>query len=130
MGTPVVDACIAGRAVPEWQQATTFINGIPSIPAGLVTRWGDTMILEKAVDDYRLEDIARAVAVGSGGGVQMATPLSAAEVKRGTIRGAVSQAILLGRSVREAREQKRDPIAALTKAVNGYKLFDGIVTKA
>jgi DUF917 family protein len=131
MNLPVVDACIAGRAVPEMQQATTFLNGIPAAPAALVTRWGDTMILTKAVDDYRVEDLSRAVAVGSGGGVQMAsTMMSAADLRRGVIRGSISQAILWGRTVREANEKKQDPVAALLKVANGYKLFQGTVSKA
>src|SRR5204863_8468242 len=60
---PVVDACMTGRAVPDMPQSVPFINGILGTPAALVTRWGDRIILEKAVDDYRLEDLARAVAV-------------------------------------------------------------------
>src|SRR5262245_31169794 len=66
---PVVDACPAGRAKPEVQQSLPFVLGIPVTPAALVTRWGDTIIVDKTVDDYRYEDIARAIAVGSGGGV-------------------------------------------------------------
>jgi DUF917 family protein len=130
LGVAVVDTCPTGRAVPEMQQSTTYINGIPAVPAGLATRWGDILIIDKAVDDYRIEDLARAVAVGSGGSVSMATSLSAAEMKRGTIRGAVSQAILFGRTVREARDQGKDPIAALVKVSGGYQLFHGIVAKS
>lgn len=131
MGVPIVDACLSGRARPEIQQQIPWVNGIPATPAALVTRWGDTIILDKTVDDYRAEDLARAVAVSSGGGSPMAlNPMSGRDVKRGVIRGALTQAILFGRTVREAREQGRDPIAALVKATNGYKLFHGIVTKS
>lgn len=131
MGVPVVDACLAGRAKPELNLQVSFANGISGSPAALVTRWGDTVIIDKTVDDYRLEDLARAVAVSSGGGSSIArNPMSGRDVKRGTIRGAVSEAILLGRTVREAREKGNDPIDALVKVIDGYKLFQGIVTKA
>jgi DUF917 family protein len=131
LGIPVVDACLSGRARPEIEQQIPWINGIPSTPAALVTRWGDTIILAKAVDDYRSEDLGRAVAVASGGGAQMAlNPMSAAEVKRGVIKGALSQAILFGKTAREAVAKGTDPIAALVKATSGFMLFQGTVTKA
>jgi hypothetical protein len=89
------------------------------------------VILDKAVDDFRLEDLARAVAVASGGGSSIArNPMTGRDVKRGTIRGSVSEAMLYGRTVREARAQGRDPIDALVKVAKGYKLFQGVVRKA
>ncbi len=131
LGVPVVDACLAGRAKPELNLQVSFINGISGSPAALVTRWGDTVILDKTVDDYRLEDLARAVAVSSGGGSSIArNPMTGKEVKRGTIRGAVSEAMLFGKTVREARAAGKDPIDAVIKVANGYKLFQGTVKKA
>jgi DUF917 family protein len=131
LGVPVVDACLSGRARPETQQQIPWINGIPSTPAALFTRWGDTVIIDRAVDDYRSEDIGRGVAVASGGGAAMAlNPMTGRDTKRGTIPGAVSDAILIGRTVREANEQKRDPVDALVQVVKGYKLFHGTVAKA
>jgi len=131
LGVPVVDACVTGRAVPEMQQSVPYINGLSATPAAMVTRWGDTLLIDRAVDDYRVEDLGRAVAVASGGSVQMAnSPLSGAQLKRGVIRGSVSEAILYGRTVREAREQGHDPIGALLKVSNGHALFRGVVTRA
>jgi hypothetical protein len=131
MGVPIVDACLSGRARPEVQQQIPFVNGIPASPAAYVTRWGDTIILDKAIDDYRVEDIARAIAVSSGGGASGAmNPMSGKDVKRGVIRGALSEAILLGRTAREAVAQGKDPIAALVKVVNGFRLFHGTVAKS
>jgi len=131
VGLPVVDACPAGRAKPEVQQSLTFINGLSVTPAALVTRWGDTILVDKTVDDYRYEDIARAIAVGSGGGVSNARGvLSGRDVKRATVPGQLSEAILFGKTVREAAAQGRDPVQALIKAANGYELFHGTVAKA
>jgi DUF917 family protein len=131
LDVPVLDACLSGRARPETQQQIPWINGIPSTPAALVTRWGDTIILDRTVDDYRAEDLMRAVGVASGGGAAVAlNPMSGAQVKRGAIPGAISQAILLGKTVREAATQGRDPVEALARVVNGYRLFQGTVTRA
>jgi len=131
LGVPVVDACLSGRARPEIEQQIPWINGIPSTPVALVSRWGDTVIIDKAVDDYRSEDLSRAVAVASGGGAQMAmNPMSSSEVKRGVIKGALSQAIMFGKTARESVAQGKDPVAALVTASHGFKLFQGTVTKA
>lgn len=131
LGVPVVDACLSGRARPEIEQQIPWINGISSTPAALTTRWGDTIIIQKAVDDYRAEDLGRAIAVASGGGAQIAmNPMTGAEVKRGVIKGALSQAILFGKTAREAVAQGKDPVAALVKASKGYMLFQGTVTKS
>ena len=128
---PVVDACPAGRAKPEVQQSLTFINGLLVTPAALVTRWGDTILIDKAVDDYRYEDIARAVAVASGGGVSNARgALSGRDIKRATIHGELTEAILFGKTVREAAAKNQDPIKALLAVSHGYKLFQGTVAKA
>ena len=72
----------------------------------------------------------RTLAVESGGFVSAATAMAAKDLERGVISGSVSEAILFGRMVREAREQGRDPIEALVEAAKGYKLFQGIVTKS
>ena len=131
LNLPVVDACLSGRARPEIEQQIPWINGIPSTPASLVTLWGDTIIIDKAVDDYRSEDLSRAVAVASEGDVMMAmNPMSGRDVKRAVIKGALTSAILYGRTAREAVARGTDPVAALVKVTNGFKLFDGVVTKA
>jgi uncharacterized protein len=131
LGVPIVNACLSGRARPEIQQQIPWINGIPTTPAALVTRWGDSIILRNTVDDYRAEDLARAVAVASGGGAQMAmNPMTAAEVKRGVVKGALSQAIDWGRTARAAVAQGKDPVAALVTATSGFMLFQGTVSKA
>jgi DUF917 family protein len=130
LGVPIVDACLSGRARPEVQQQIPFLNGIPAAPSAYVTRWGDTIILDKAVDDYRVEDIARAIAVASGGGAAgVMNAMSGRDVKRGVIKGALTQAIQLGRASREALERHADPITAVLKVVTGYKLFEGVVAK-
>lgn len=133
-GLPVVDACPAGRAKPEVQQSLTFIAGLSITPAALVSRWGDTVIIDKTVDDYRYEDLARALAVASGGGISNARGvISGRDVKRAsvTVHGALTEAILFGRTVREARQQGGSPIDALVKVCDGcVKLFEGVVDKA
>jgi len=128
---PVVDACVAGRAKPELEQTLTYIAGVNTTPAALVTRWGDVMFIDHAVDDYRYEDLGRAIAVASGGGVSSIRGLLTTEqIKRITIHGALSEAILFGKTVREAKAQGKNPIEALLKVSGGHKMFEGVVASA
>ena len=132
LNLPVVDACPVGRSVPEIEMQLTLINGgLPFAPAAAVSRWGDVIVLDKSVDAYRGEDIFRALAVASGGGVSaVQNMMSGKDMKPHVIKGAVSTAIQYGKTLREARAGHQDPVAALLKASNGYKLFRGTVTKA
>ena len=130
-GIPTIDAGITGRAVPEVQQSIPWINGIASIPTAIITPWGDEIIIKHAIDEYRVEDISRAIAVASRGSVTITmTPMSGKQLSQGTIPGVLSEAILFGKTVREAHQAGKDPIEALIDASNGYKLFQGIVTKS
>jgi DUF917 family protein len=107
------------------------VMNVGNKPAALVSRFGDQVIIDKTADDYRIEDLGRAIAVASAGSCSIArTPLTGREVKMGTIPGALMQAILFGKTVREAAAAGQDPVAALAKVAGGVKLFQGVVTKA
>lgn len=130
-GLPVVDGCLALRCKPEVQIQIPTVMGVGNKPAALVSRWGDQITLDRPAEDHRIEDLARSIAVASGGVCSIArTPMTGREVKTGTIPGALTQAILFGRTVREAVERGRDPIAALISVSEGMLLFRGIVRKA
>jgi len=130
MGIPTLDGGITGRAVPEVQQSIPWINGIASVPTAVITPWGDQIIIKHAIDEYRVEDISRAIAVASGGDATITmTPMSGAQLERGVLDGNLSEAELYGRTVREAVESGSDPIDALVTVSGGYKLFEGVVSK-
>ena len=128
---PILDAGITGRAVPEVQQSIPWINGTASIPTAIVTQWGDEIIIKSAVDEYRVEDIGRAIAVASGGEATITmTPMSGRALQQGVIEGNLTEAMEYGRAVRRAREDGQDPIAALLAVSGGYRLFQGVVTRS
>ena len=130
-GLPVVDGCLALRCKPEVQIQIPTVMGVGNKPTAIVTRWGDQIIFDRPAEDHRIEDLARAIAVASGGICSIArTPLTGREVKMATIPGALTQAISFGRTVREALERGRDPIAALIDVSGGMLLFQGTVRKA
>lgn len=130
-GIPILDAGITGRAVPEVQQSIPWISGIASIPTAIITPWGDEIIIKYAIDEYRVEDLSRAIAVASGGdAVITMTPMNGEQIKFAALKNNLSDAILFGRVTREALQMNKDPIEALINVSNGYKLFEGIVKKS
>jgi DUF917 family protein len=131
MNIPTLDGGITGRAVPEVQQSIPWINGIASIPTAIITPWGDQIIIKHAVDEYRVEDISRAIAVASGGDAYITmTPMSKENLPKGVLKDSISKAELYGRTVREAVQNGKDPIDAMVSVSNGYKLFTGTVIKS
>lgn len=131
MGIPTLDGGITGRAVPEVQQSIPWINGMASIPTAIITPWGDQIIIANAADEYRVEDIARAIAVASGGDAWISmTPMLGDQLDRGILSGNLSEAELYGKTVRVAREEGRNPIAELLKVSGGYQVFEGVVSKS
>ena len=128
---PILDAGITGRAVPEVQQSIPWISGIASIPTAIVSPWGDEIIIKHAIDEYRVEDISRAIAVASGGdAVITMTPMNGDQIKYAALKNNLSDAIKYGKVTREAVESDNDPIDALVSASSGFLLFNGLVIKS
>jgi DUF917 family protein len=131
MNIPIVDACPSGRCLPEVQMSPFFLNNITRAPLAGVTRYGDVILIPKVVDDFRVEDLTRGLAVASGGGVTVAAnAVSGKTLKANLIPGFLSKCIKLGRAAREAVEAGRDPVEAVVQAGDGYLLFQGTVQKS
>jgi len=129
-GKPAIDADVCGRAKPEMSLSTTHVAGIPVTPMTMANTIGDLMILKTAVDDYRGEDIARYMAVISGGMVSVArAPSTASKYKQGVVRGSISRSIRLGSIVRNSREKGLNPAESILKSEpDCVYLFHGRVT--
>lgn len=116
-GKPAIDADACGRAKPEMSLSTTHVAGIPVTPITMANTIGDLMILKTAADDYRGEDIARYMAVISGGMVNVArAPSTAAKYKQGTVPNSISSSIKLGATVRTSREKGLNPIREILRS--------------
>ncbi|MEW6545496.1 MAG: DUF917 domain-containing protein [Bacillota bacterium] len=128
-GIPLLDADAAGRAVPDLQFSTYYLQGLPIYPLALCTDFGEPMVIERVVDDFRAEDLVRAVAVASGGMVATADhPARVGQLRAGgVIPGALTRALAVGRARREAWEAGRDPVEAVVRTGGGELLFRGVV---
>lgn len=123
-GLPVVDCDGMGRAFPESQMVIFNIRGQKACPAILTDDKGNCVVLE-TVDNVSEERLARAASVVLGGSCHLIEySASAKEMKASALRGTMSDALAIGRSIRIAREHGRDPFAALFEALKSSRQFD------
>jgi len=126
MGIPVVDGDPCGRAVPELQQSTFFINRVPIAPMALATKFGDVVIIDKVTDSHKAERFVRSIAVASGGYVGVTDhPQSGRVLKGSIIGGTLSNAAKIGAVLKRTRDY-RD----VARAGGGFIVFKGDVTES
>mgnify|MGYP000710620394 CR=1 FL=1 len=124
----IVDCDAAGRAVPELQFSTYFITKQLISPFSVATKYGDTVIFQKVLNDERAEALSRAMAVATDNTVGMADhPIQGKNLKTSVIPSALSYAGKVGKAQREAVENGENPIEKIIEAADGYLLFKGKV---
>lgn len=125
LGLPVVDADYMGRAYPEVQLVTPTLYGRSASPFALADEHGNHVVIE-AVDNFWAERIGRATSIEFGAICPgMVFPMPGKHAKEAAIRGTLSLAENIGRSLRVAEAEKQDPIEVLLKVTKGFELFRG-----
>ena len=128
LGLPMIDGDPAGRSVPELQHSTYFVKGVPIFPMGVATTFGEKIVIQNVANDFRAEDIVRAIAVASGNMVGVADHANVGSViKESVIPGAISYALEIGQAMRIARENGEDVAKAIVDSKEGKILFKGEV---
>jgi len=123
-GLPVVDADGMGRAFPELQMETFGVYGVSGSPMAVSDERGNTTIIDTADDNRRMEWYSRGLTIRMGGASHIAEyAMTGADVKRTAVPRTLSLGILLGRTIREARERHEDPFEAL-RAVLATTLYE------
>ena len=132
LGIPVMDADPAGRSVPQLQHSTYFIKDLPICPAAVATNFGESIIVESACDDFRAEEIIRAIAVASDNEVGVVDhPMDGKHYRDSVIPDAVSMAEGIGRIVRINRGRGGKAAAReIASAYGGKFLFRGKLKEA
>jgi len=129
LGLPLVDGDYSGRAVPQDMQTTYFLKGIPTHPAAIVDWWGNILILKEAVTTEMGERIGKMLGVAAYGVVYFANMLlSAQQTREMVVPGTLTRSLELGQAVRQAVEKGKDPIAEIVQVLEGWLLFEGVVT--
>ena len=113
IGLPVVDADGMGRAFPELQMETFSVLGVRGSPMVVTNEYGDSVLIE-ARDDKFMEWLSRGVTIRMGGAAYIAEySMSGADVKRTAVPNTISLGIRIGRCLREAKTNHKNPIEAL-----------------
>ncbi|MGQ0668065.1 MAG: DUF917 domain-containing protein [Actinomycetota bacterium] len=124
MRLPVVDADGMGRAFPELPQVTMHVAGISPSPGFLTDERGNVLVT-RAVSGEWLERIHRKVTMEAGGSAATAEYILTIEQARtATVRGSVSLAMRIGRTITHAQV---DPVAALVEELRAFRLVTGKV---
>jgi DUF917 family protein len=130
LGIPMVDGDLLGRAGPELHQSTTHIFEASMAPSAVVSETGTVAFIERYADIDDYEALARYVAVLAGGHAAVIdTPLTKSTAAKILIKGTISKSIALGKAVRQALQDRRDPVEAVQNLLGGWLLFRGAVEK-
>ncbi len=130
LGLPAVDGDLLGRAAPELHQCTALIYNIPLYPSMIVTSTGNVVLIKEYsdIDDY--EAIARYLSVLDGKTAAVVdTPLTIEQASKVVVRDTLTLCYELGRNVRTAREENKDPVKTIVDTLKGWRIFEGIVEK-
>ena len=118
-GLPVVDADGMGRAFPELSMETFAVYGVQGSPLALAGERGEHVIIDTGADNRQMESFARAITIKLGGVGHIADyAMTGADVRRTAVPRTLSMALNLGRAIREAREQHRDPFVAIADTLS------------
>lgn len=127
-GAYIIDADPAGRAVPEITHSTYYINGLPAAPIVMANAFGEAIICENVMDDARAEHIVRALSMVSRNDIAAIDhALEIHEIRDAVIPGAISMAMDMGKSWREARLRGEDAADAIAAKGSGFVAFRGTV---
>ena len=128
---PLADADPAGRSVPELQHSTYFVCNKNIGPLSVATNFGETIIVENVINDFRAEEIVRSIAVASGDEVGVTDhPLKVDEYSDAIIPNAISYAQNIGKILREGNNCGRKIAEEIVNKNNGKLLFVGSFKKA
>ena len=123
-GLPVVDADGMGRAFPELQMVTFYLDDINASPMVLADEKKNTIVLN-AVNGMWTEKIARSATMTMGGSLLNAIyPMSGAQVKKSSILNSLTLEEELGDIILSSK----NPIEDLRLKLRGYILFNGKIT--
>ena len=125
-GKPVIDADGMGRAFPELQMSTYYMNGVSCVPAALVDERNNRIVIGTITDPYALERYARDLCVLMGCRAELAMPvMTGSQAKHWAVGNTLSLAKRLGDAVRRARADKAPMAEAVLDVTGGGELFVG-----
>jgi DUF917 family protein len=128
LGLPLIDADGMGRAFPELQMVLPTLGGVTATPMAMADERGNSAVLH-TTENVWAERLARAVTVEMGASSAVSLyALDGRQVKDHMVWGTITLCEEIGRAIRVARAEHRDPVAAAVSRLSGRVLFTGKVT--
>jgi len=130
-GVPVVDGDYSGgRAIPEVLQTTPILFGREMWPMASVDSYGNRAVITGASSFEMAERIGKMLSAASFELVGNAAFLMKGNAMKDTVgKGTLTKSLEIGKEIREAREQGKDPVEAARAKAGGFLLFKGVVSR-
>ncbi|WP_112479416.1 DUF917 domain-containing protein [Vibrio variabilis] len=124
-GIPVIDCDAMGRAFPESQMVTFYLDGLPSAPNTLADEKGNVVTLHP-IDGVWSERFARPITEQMGGSAAMCDyPMYGKELKRSALGETLTKAMQIGKAIREANARGDSAVDAVLEIVEGHRIISG-----
>jgi DUF917 family protein len=121
MGLPLIDCDGMGRAFPEIQMVTHTIFGVSATPMAMADEKGNTALIN-TIDNHWTERFARSITVDMGGSALIALyAATGKQLKELAVRGTITYAEEIGKTVRLARKQEANPVEAVRRITGGFR---------
>lgn len=118
LGIPVVDGDGMGRAFPELYHETFHIYGVSGTPMVITNDHHDQTVIDTH-DNMMMEWLARGLTIRMGGVSYIAEySMDGKTAKRASVSGTIGLGLKIGRAIRQAREEHRDPFAHLIETLS------------
>jgi len=122
---PLVDCDGMGRAFPEIQMVTHTIFGVSATPMAMADDKGNTALIN-TINNRWTERLARSITIDMGGSALIALyAATGRQLKELAVRGTMTYAEEIGRTVRRARAQESNPVEAIRQVTKGFLAFKG-----
>ncbi|GEM80271.1 DUF917 domain-containing protein [Vibrio superstes] len=124
-GIPVVDCDAMGRAFPESQMVTFYLDGLPSAPNTLADEKGNVVTLHP-LDGVWSERFARPITEEMGGSAAMCDyPMRGVDLKKSALGGTLTKAMNIGKAIRHANDNSENAVDAVLDIVGGQRIVSG-----
>lgn len=128
LGLPVLDADTQGRAFPEMTMCSCSLLGLSPSPGFITDCLGNTVVMH-GENVETMEKIGRHIVISMGSTAAFGFyPLTTRTVEKYTIHKSISKAISIGKLIREAKKNGKDPIDDLLDHCKGVKIGSGTIT--
>lgn len=122
LGLPVVDVDGMGRAFPEIQMTTFYLDGISATPMAIADEKGNLSLFE-TINNRWTERLSRSATVEMGGSTIVASySMVGKQLKKSGVKNILHLEEKIGEVIRKTKHNTIDELLELTK---GFQLFSG-----